>query len=285
MALLSRGTRQSDIRRRRAAEDRRVVWLRRAGIAGGVLILTGWLGAWFVLTDMDTRTYNWLNEKTLAATAGMGYRVEDILVEGRVNADRQSLIALLGVGRGDPIFKLNPQSVREALKATDWVREAQVERRLPGTIFVRLEERKPLALWKTGNELRLVDETGSVMAVKDVRAFKALPLVTGEGAPAHAPEIIALIEAEPSVKSRIDSAHRIEDRRWNLLLKTGAVVKLPENDPGLALRTLALSHEKEQIMDWDIDSIDLRDPGRIVFRTKLGKVQEYKTGLGMAQAL
>lgn len=285
MPLLSRGTRKSGIRRRRAAEDRRIVWLRRAGIAGGGLILVFWLGAWFVLTDMDTRTYKWIEQKTLTASAGIGYRVQDILVEGRVNADRESLIALLGVGRGDPIFRLNPQAVREALKATDWVREAQVERRLPGTIFIRLEERRPVALWKTAEDIRLVDETGVVMNVRDLRPFKALPLVTGEGAPARAPELLALLEAEPSVKSRLDAARRIEDRRWNLLLKSGAVVKLPENDPGLALRTLALSHEKEQIMDWDIDSIDLRDPGRIVFRTKLGKVQEYKTGLGAPQSL
>ncbi|MGB3214751.1 MAG: cell division protein FtsQ/DivIB, partial [Alphaproteobacteria bacterium] len=86
-------------------------------------------------------------------------------------------------------------------------------------------------------------------------------------------------------KERVDNAQLIENRRWNLLLKSGAVVKLPESDVGLALRTLALSQEKEQIMDWDISAIDLRDPGRIIFRTKLGKVREYKTGLGLAQAL
>ena len=284
MSLLSRWTGQSG-NKRRVAEDRRIVWLRRAGIGGGVLILIFWLGAWFFLTDLDTRTYNWIHQKTLIATANMGYRVEDILVEGRVNADRAALLTLLDVKRGDSIFKLDPRKARESLEATEWIRSARIERRLPGTLFVRLEERHPLALWKTDDGLKLVDETGAVMTVRDIRPFKALPMVSGEGAPAHAPELLGILEAEPDVIARFDSAHRIEDRRWNLLLKNGIGIKLPENDPGLALRTLALSHEKEQIMDWDIDSIDLRDPGRIVFRTKLGKVQEYKTGLGSAQAL
>lgn len=285
MSLFSARAGQSGKKRRRSAGEMRLLWLRRAAIGGGLLVLVFWLGAWFILTDMDTRTYNWINQKTLTLTADMGYRVQDILVEGRINADRESILTILGVGRGDPIFKLDPQGVRESLEATDWIRKAQVERRLPATVYVRLEERNPVALWKTENEIRLVDETGIVMNVKDIRPFKTLPMVAGEGAPARTPELLGMLQAEPEIMSRLDSVHRIENRRWNLLLKSGAVVKLPENDPGLALRTLALTHEKEQIMDWDIDSIDLRDPDRIVFRTKLGKVQEYKAGLDASRSL
>ncbi|MCB1839067.1 MAG: FtsQ-type POTRA domain-containing protein [Rhodospirillales bacterium] len=286
MALFSWPSKDNK-KRRRAAEDPRIVWLRRAGIVGGVVIFILWLGAWFVLTDMDTKTYNWIEQKTLTATGEIGYRVKDILVEGRVNADRQELLDIIGVTRGDPILKFDPQSVRDRLLAMNWVRAAQVERRLPDTIYIRLEERIPVALWKktAQDKIQLVDDEGKTVIPADLRTFMRLPLVTGEGAPPRTPGLLALLEAEPEIKERVDNAQLIENRRWNLLLKSGAVVKLPEQDVGLALRTLALSHEKEQIMDWDINSIDLRDPGRIIFSTKLGKVREYKTGLGVAQAL
>lgn len=287
MARASRGTRRSDIRRRRAAEDPRMVWARRAAIAGGALIFVLWLGAWFVLTGAGTRTYNWMGQKMLTASADMGYRVKDILVEGRVNADREALLDILAIGRGDPIFKFDPQTVKQKLLEMSWIRSAHVERRLPDTVYIRLQERTPIALWKkTAQEkIELVDNEGSTMKPEDLRPFMNLPMVTGEGAPAQTPDLLALLQAEPAVSERVDNAQLIENRRWNLLLKSGAVVKLPDSDVGLALRTLALSQEKEQIMDWDISAIDLRDPGRIIFRTKLGKVREYKTGLGLAQSL
>ncbi len=287
MARSSKGTRRSDIRRRRAAEDPRLFWIRRTAIAGGVLVFILWLGAWFILTGTGTKTYNWIGNKMLTASADMGYRVKDILVEGRVNADREALLEILGVDRGDPIFKFDPGAAKDGLLGMNWIRAAHVERRLPDTIYIRLQERTPIALWKkTAQErIELVDDAGTTIKPEDLRSFMKLPMVTGEGAPARTPELLSLLEAEPGIKERVDNAQLVENRRWNLLLKSGAVVKLPDSDVGLALRTLALSQEKEQIMDWDISAIDLRDPGRIIFRTKLGKVREYKTGLGLAQAL
>lgn len=287
MARSSKGTRRSDIRRRRAGENPRMIWLRRAAIAGGSLIFVLWLGAWFILTGTGTKTYNWIGDKILTASADMGYRVKDILVEGRVNADRAAILDIVGVTRGDPILRFDPVAARDNLLAMSWIRAAHIERRLPDTIYIRLQERTPIALWKkTAQEkIELVDEQGETIKPEDLRAFMTLPMVTGEGAPARTPELLGVLEAEPAIKERVDNAQLIENRRWNLRLKSGAVVKLPESDVGLALRTLALSQEKEQIMDWDISAIDLRDPGRIIFRTKLGKVREYKTGLGLAQAL
>ncbi len=287
MARSSKGTRRSDIRRRRAGENPRLIWLRRAAIAGGSVVFVLWLGAWFILTGTGTKTYNWIGQKVLIATADMGYRVKDILVEGRVNADRETLLEILAIDRGDPTFKFDPQNAKLKLLEMSWIRSAHVERRLPDTIYIRLQERTPIALWKktAQDKIELVDDAGTTIRPDDLWTFMNLPMVTGEGAPARTPELLSVLEAEAAIKERVDNAQLIENRRWNLLLKSGAVVKLPESDVGLALRTLALSQEKEQIMDWDISAIDLRDPGRIIFRTKLGKVREYKTGLGLAQAL
>ena len=66
------------------------------------------------------------------------------------------------------------------------MQRATVERHLPGTIVVRLEERRPFAVWQNGGKFQLIDRTGEVVVqqdpAKDADAFKSLPLVVGAGA-------------------------------------------------------------------------------------------------------
>src|SRR3546814_9628127 len=64
------------------------------------------------------------------------------------------LLAALGIGRGEPILRFDPDAAHEAILALPWVKTASVERRLPDTIFVRIEERRPMALWQNERQLK-----------------------------------------------------------------------------------------------------------------------------------
>jgi len=50
--------------------------------------------------------------------------------------------------------------LKARLEAMPWVREAEIERLLPDTIFVRLDERQPLAFWQRQGKLVLIDRDG-----------------------------------------------------------------------------------------------------------------------------
>jgi cell division protein FtsQ len=71
----------------------------------------------------------------------------------------------------------------------------------------------------------------------------------------------------------VETATLVSGRRWDLTLKSGADVKLPEDEMGLALRKLAVSQEEEALLDKDVLVIDVRDEGRITVRTKPGAAQ------------
>ena len=60
-------------------------------------------------------------------------------------------------------FTLNLQSAREAFEAVPWVRHAVVRRVWPDRLVVRLEEHRPVAVWKgeEGDD-RLVNDHGEV---------------------------------------------------------------------------------------------------------------------------
>ena len=164
------------------------------------------------------------------------------------------------------------------IEKLSWVKAAQVERRMPDTIYIGLEERVPMALWQRHKRLSLIGSEGVILTDHKLERFKDYIIVVGEDVPAKAPEFLRLLRSEPIIQSRVEAATLISKRRWDLTLKNNILVKLPENETALSLRRLAVTQEEENLMDKDIREIDMRDPLRITVRTKPGAVQEYKAG-------
>ena len=58
----------------------------------------------------------------------------------------------------------------------------------------------------------------------------------------------------------------IAQRRWNLRLKSGVDVKLPDSDLEQALQTLVGLDRDKKILSRDIATVDLRLPDRVTVR-------------------
>ena len=104
-------------------------------------------------------------DRFIAATGALGLVVNDIEVEGRETTDIGTIMAALRAARGTPILAVNPSRAKEQLETLPWVRSAAIERRLPGTLFVRLVERRPLAVWQHDGKQQLIDREGEVIPV------------------------------------------------------------------------------------------------------------------------
>ena len=74
----------------------------------------------------------------------------------------------------------------------------------------------------------------------------------------HAAAILDALKTEPELYADVWAIHRISDRRWNVHLRTGLEVKLPEMDAALAWSKLAVLDRDTQIMKRDLSMIDLR---------------------------
>jgi cell division protein FtsQ len=234
----------------------------QAALAAIVLAAAGLL-ALGIADGRIARAASATSEGLIAASAGLGLTVDEILVEGRVRTDSDDLREALGAERGTPILAFDPDAGRAAVLALPWVRSASVERRLPSTIFVHLEERQPLALWQNDHRLRLIDRDGVVLAERGLDRFATLPMVVGPDAHIEAAALLRLLAAEPAVASRVSAAVRIGGRRWDLKLDNGIAVRLPEEGTGDALRLLAAA-AGEGLLERDILAIDLRMEDRLV---------------------
>ena len=257
-------------------------WLKRFGIVFAITVCGFWMGSWFWLSGAMDKTRDWMMSEVDEMAAGAGFSVQNILVEGRFYTDPDILKAIIAVEKGDPLFSFNPQEVRRQIKQINWVNDAHVERRLPDTIYVRLTEKKPLALWQKNGTLELLDEEGKSITHENTGRFKEFLIVMGDSAPQHTPELVKNLEAEPLLISRIKAAKWIDGRRWDLVFSNNVVAKLPEGEIGLSLRKLGQAAEKDGLLEKSILSVDLREEGRMIVEPVPGAVGDYhpsiKTG-------
>lgn len=251
-------------------------FLKRFGIVLSIAVAGFWAGSWYWLSGNMDRTKQWASTQIIETGGDMGFTVENILVEGRVHTDAKILKAIVSVQKGDPLFAFNPDTAREQLKDINWIRDVHVERRLPDTIYIGIQEKKPLALWQTGKDLKLLDEQGGVIAEEDLGQFRDLVIVMGDDAPAQAPELMKNLSAEPFILKRVKAAKWIGGRRWDLVFAAGVTAKLPEGEIGLALRRLGAAAEAEALLEKDIVFVDLREEGRMIVQTTPGAVEEYQ---------
>lgn len=258
------GRRKTAARRTRPKPDRR----RLAFASLGASCLLAMLAiAWLWNSGWIGRQVDGVVAAAYQLTADAGFAVDDVLVEGRGRTGRAEILAALRVRRGTPILAVDPQAARDRLQALPWINQATVERRLPRLLYIRLIEHEPLALWQLDGKLSVIDRSGHVIPGAAAKQFAHLPLVVGRGAPAQAASLLAMLEREPDLKPLVDAAVRVGGRRWNLHLKGGIDVRLPEANSAEAWSQLARIEREHGLLGRDVVAIDLRLPGRLVVRT------------------
>ncbi len=175
--------------------------------------------------------------------------------------------AAIGVAPGDPLLTFSLGQARARIESIQWVKSATVQRRLPGTLVVRLDERTPFAVWQHDGRFVLIDRLGNTVTDSDVAAFaNQVPLVVGTGAPQAAATLIDALAVYPALQARVAAAVRVGERRWNLHLANGIDVKLPEGAVPQALAKLVQLEHDHKLLDRPLQMVDMRLPDRLTIR-------------------
>jgi cell division protein FtsQ len=241
--------------------------LRPAGWIGfaGLVVL---LGVLLVQSAAPGGTIATLRERLGGATAFAGLRVTDVVIEGRENTPEPLLRAALGASIGDPILGFSVEAARQRIETLSWVEHATVERRLPSTVVLFLQERRPFAIWQNQAKFVLIDRSGQLVANQNVAEFRQLPLVVGAGAPAAAAVLVDALTARPDLQKRVIAAVRVGERRWNLHLNSGIDVMLPEGHEEQAIDRLMQLQQQHAVLDRPLAAIDMRLGDRLVLRPR-----------------
>ena len=236
---------------------------RRAGLAATVLLLVGSAGLGvvkgghleaFIVAVSDTRN---------AIANSAGFRITSVAINGRKQLTQDEVLGIGGVNGRSSLLFLDAATVRDKLKSNPWISDATVQKFYPGQIQIDIVERTAFALWQQDGRLAVISDDGAVLQSYVSRRFVSLPLVVGKGADIRARDFLALLARYPQVQSVTRAAIFVGERRWNLRLKDGLDIRLPENDVGNALAALSKLDREERLFSRDIVAVDMRLPDRL----------------------
>ena len=202
----------------------------------------------------------------ITASARLGLKVDEVLVVGRRETTQRQLLNAVGLARGAPILAFDLNDAKKRVEKLPWIKSATVERLLPSTVLLTVEERQPLALWQNKGAFALIDTDGEVILSNGLERFSDLLVVVGADAPAHAGELLKVLATRPELKALVKAAVRVGGRRWNLRLKNDVDVRLPEENPTAAWHRLAEYEKTHQVLERDVQILDLRLPDRLIVR-------------------
>lgn len=237
---------------------------RRVGITMTLLLLIGSCGLGIVkgghLQDFITA----FSDARNAMANSAGFRITSVVINGRKQLSQDEILAIGGVSGRSSLLFLDADDVRDKLKANPWIADATVLKLYPGQLLIEITERKPFALWQEAGRLSVIADDGALLEPYVSRRFLSLPLVVGKGAETQARDFLALLARYPQVNSVTKAAIYVGERRWNLRLKDGLDVRLPEQDVGNALAALSKLDKDDRLFSKDIVAIDMRLSDRLV---------------------
>lgn len=250
---------------------------RRGGLVLAIIVGVIWVSSWLWFTGAVNHSLSFIHQQFVEGSAKAGLVVDNILVQGRNYVPSKQMLDTVRVYPGDPLITIEPEAIRERVEALSWVKTAIVQIRYPDTLFVKVDERQPLALWYMNGDVAVIDEQGVVLTRDNLAEFRDLIIVSGDSANEKASDILAYLTAEPEIYARLKVAALISNRRWDLKLNNGLIVHLPEADVGLSLSRLAKAHQDSELLEKDIVSVDARHEDRLIIKTKPGAVQTLRS--------
>jgi len=239
---------------------------RRAGIVATVLLLLASGGLGMVKGGHIEEVSAALSDSRNVLANAVGFRITALAINGRKQLTQDEVLASGGVNGRSSLLFLDAAAVRERLKANPWIAEATVLKLYPGHLQIDLVERTAFALWQCDGRLSVIADDGAVLEPYVARRFLSLPLVVGKGAETHAREFLALLSRYPQVSSVTKAAIFVGERRWNLRLKDGLDIRLPELEVGGALLALSKLDKEDHLFSRDIVAVDMRLSDRLTLQ-------------------
>lgn len=171
--------------------------------------------------------------------------------------------------------------LKENILLDSWIKDINIQKQFPNTLTINITEYTPFALWfdEDENKLKLIDQFGNIIKIRDneMPVFQDLLIVKGKDFKSEINSFFNLLSIHYNIAYDLKEIERVGRRRWNLILKNGILIKMPEEDKDI----FSVWNTLEKVLsiyglDVDLLEIDLRIKNKIFLKYKNTTVNEIK---------
>ena len=239
---------------------------RGVGVAATALLIVGAMALGIVRGGHVAEAIDDFHQLRDGIADAVGFNITSVALTGNKHLSREQIFAAAGVTGHSSLLFLDVADARARLQTNPWIADATVRKLYPDRLEIAITERAAFALWQKDGRVGVIADDGTVVEPYLTRSFVGLPLFVGIGAAPRAKDFLALIDRYPAIRDQMRAAILVSERRWNLRLKNGIDVELPETELAAALDRLVALDRDKKLLTRDIASVDLRLPDRVTVR-------------------
>ena len=195
------------------------------------------------------------------------FMLSALSIQGSSDSLNAEIREILGLNFPISSFDLDLADLRNRVLSLHPVETAEVRLEGGSILHVKVKEKVPALLLKDDTGIHILNKNGDyIRPLLSTEYGSKLPVITGEGAQKAAAEAFILFSALDDKLDEVRGLVLIGGRRWNIVLKSGQVIMLPEKKPEQALQKILILDKAEKILSRDIAVFDFRLPYRITLR-------------------
>ena len=161
---------------------------------------------------------------------------------------------------GSSIFLLPLDQINDSIKENNWVKEIYLNTNYKDTLFIRIEEYKPIGIYFFNEKYFVFDENGKIIDQIYITDFtyQSLLIFMGNSSNLKANSLINILKNNDFEKKyQIESLEFINKRRWDINLYNDVKLMLSEEDPNKSIQNFIMIQNK--LSETDINNIKTYD--------------------------
>lgn len=156
-----------------------------------------------------------------------------------------------------------------------WVDQITIIRTMPNILNIVISEYKPFAIWQNIDDKYFTDKDGNLVPYQDIKQYSDMVILSGKEAHKNAKSLFNIFAIDPVFSANVYSATWISQRRWDIRLKNGLLVKLPQKDIANAWHSLIKIYNSKG-SNIGLKVIDLRISDKIYLEYEDSMIKELK---------
>ena len=179
---------------------------------------------WFFLFIILTTFYYDINKTRLAET----FKIKKIDILGVENADINLLNLRLERFKYNNFFLIKRNEIASSIIDIDFIDKVLIKKIYPDKVEVKINEHKIVGIILKNKNKYVLSKDG-IIVKKYNNKFKTLPKVYGKDVQNYIPQFYEFLKETDFDINEIKSLKHFDTKRWDIVLKTGKIIKLPSN--------------------------------------------------------
>ena len=170
------------------------------------------------------------------------------------------------------IFLLPLKEISNSIREKSWIKNVNIATNFKDVLHINVEEYNPIAIYSFNNNNYYINKKGKIIDFvrADIVLKNEFIIFTGNLSNIHAESLLKILKLNSLfLIENIIKANFVGERRWDLILGNGIILKLSEENPSTSIQNyfnLRKNLNNNELIS--IKEIDLRDFHKAIIKFK-----------------